>query len=125
MNIPLFREVMILRDEAARLLGYPNHAAFRIEEKMAKTPETVEEFLKDLRVRLGLGGKQEMAHLLVQKKGDASARNVPFDGNYYLWDHEFYNCIMLEEEFQFFVFVFAVFFFLLSLVAGMLGIFEE
>lgn len=25
-NIPLFRELVLLRDEAARLLGYPNHA---------------------------------------------------------------------------------------------------
>ena len=92
---------------------------------MAKTPETVEEFLKDLRVRLGLGGKQEMAHLLELKKGDASARNVPFDGNYYLWDHEFYNCIMLEEEFQIKENEIAEYFPLQSTVAGMLGIFEE
>ncbi len=32
-NVPLFKEAMVLRDEAARLLGYPNHAAFRIEDK--------------------------------------------------------------------------------------------
>ncbi|THY51103.1 metallopeptidase MepB, partial [Aureobasidium pullulans] len=34
-NIPIFKEIMILRQEAAELLGYANHAAFRIEEKMA------------------------------------------------------------------------------------------
>ena len=30
-NTPLFREAIILRDEAARLLGYKNHAEFKIE----------------------------------------------------------------------------------------------
>ena len=30
-NAPLFREAIILRDEAARMLGYKNHAEFKIE----------------------------------------------------------------------------------------------
>ena len=51
-NLPIFKEIVVLRDEAARLLGYPNHAAFRIEEKMAGTPETVKVFMEDLRVRI-------------------------------------------------------------------------
>jgi metallopeptidase MepB len=58
-NVPLFKEVMVLRDEAARLLGYPNHAAFRLEDKMAKTAETVNTFLDDLRSRLTTGGARE------------------------------------------------------------------
>ena len=62
-NVPLFREAVILRDEAARLLGYPNHAAFRIEDKMAKTPKTVDDFLGDLRSRLSDGGIAEIETL--------------------------------------------------------------
>ncbi|MCJ1236705.1 hypothetical protein MMC14_004687 [Varicellaria rhodocarpa] len=30
-NIPSFHELVVLRDEAARLLGYPNHAAFKLD----------------------------------------------------------------------------------------------
>lgn len=56
-NIPLFRKAVILRDEAARLLGYSSHAAFRIEDKMAKTTETVDELLKDLELRLEEAGR--------------------------------------------------------------------
>ena len=41
-NKPLFKEAIILRDEAARMLGYPNWAALRIEDKMSKTPKTVD-----------------------------------------------------------------------------------
>jgi metallopeptidase MepB len=56
----MFKEIMVLRDKAARLLGCPNHNAFRIEEKMAKTPETVNVFLNDLRSRLRAGGLREL-----------------------------------------------------------------
>jgi metallopeptidase MepB len=45
-NVPLLKEALTLRYEAARLLGYPNHAAFRLEEKMIKSPETVNSFLE-------------------------------------------------------------------------------
>ncbi|CAN5375264.1 M3 family metallopeptidase [soil metagenome] len=37
-----------LKFERARLLGYPTHAAFVLEERMAENPEKVESFLKDL-----------------------------------------------------------------------------
>jgi Zn-dependent oligopeptidase len=30
-NIPISHEALVLRDEAARLLGYPNHTGFRLE----------------------------------------------------------------------------------------------
>lgn len=47
-NVPVFKELMVLRDEAARLLGYRSRAAFRLEEKTAKTPDNVNAFLDDL-----------------------------------------------------------------------------
>ncbi len=37
-----------LRYERANLLGYPTHAHFVLEERMAKTPETVQNFLNEL-----------------------------------------------------------------------------
>src|SRR3569833_1610372 len=98
MNAPLFKEALVLRDEAARLLGYPNHAAFRIEDKMAKTPETVDQFLGNLRERLKAGGQKEIAHLLKPKKTNTQEQNEPNDNNYYLWDHRFYDRMMLEKE---------------------------
>jgi len=125
MNAPLFKEALVLRDEAARLLGYPNHAAFRIEDKMAKTPETVDQFLGDLRERLKAGGQKEIAHLLELKKADTQERGVPFDNNYYLWDHRFYDRMMLEKEFSVDENKIAEYFPLQSTVRKMLGIFEQ
>lgn len=124
-NVPLFKEAILLRDEAARLLGYPDHASFRIEEKMAKTPQTVFDFLGDLRTRLTPGGLKEIEHLLELKKKDHEARNLPFDGNYYLWDHRFYDRLMVEQEYSIDENAIAEYFPLKSTVAGMLRIFEQ
>ena len=120
-NVPLFREAIILRDEAARLLGYPNHAAFRIEDKMAKTPETVDKFLGDLRARLTAGGKSEINTLMEFKK----SLDPKSDGKYYLWDHRFYDRLMLERDFSLDQQLIAEYFPLQTTIQGMLKIFEE
>src|ERR1700693_1319723 len=126
-NVPLFKEVIILRDEAARLLGYPDHASFRIEDKMAKTPKTVNDFLGDLRVQLAPGGKKEVDHLMEIKKEDLKSRGLETedDGNYYLWDSRFYNRMMVEKEFSIDEQKIAEYFPLQSTIEGMLHIFEE
>ncbi|KAI1470312.1 Metalloprotease [Daldinia caldariorum] len=124
-NVPLFREAVLLRDEGARLLGYPNHAAFRIEEKMAKEPATVNVFLADLRKRLAPGGEKEKDHLLELKKKDEESRGLKPDGNYYLWDHRFYDRMMVEQEYNIDEVKIAEYFPLQSTVRGMLHIFEE
>ncbi|MDR2562456.1 MAG: M3 family metallopeptidase [Prevotellaceae bacterium] len=41
-------EIAALRVERAELLGYANHAAYVLEESMAKTPEAVNKFLAEL-----------------------------------------------------------------------------
>lgn len=126
-NAPLFREAIVLRDEAARLVGYPNHAAFRIEDKMAKTPETVNEFLDDLRTQLTPGGAKEVEHLLEIKKADLKARGLDKDDDdtYYLWDSRFYNRMMVEKEFSIDEQKIAEYFPLQHTVNGMLGIFQH
>jgi metallopeptidase MepB len=126
-NVPLFRETIILRDEAARLLGYKDHASFRIEDKMAKTPETVNEFLHDLKVQLTPGGEKEVEHLKGIKKQDLEARGLGStnDGNYYIWDNRFYDRIMVENEYSIDENKIAEYFPLQSTIEGMLKIFEE
>jgi metallopeptidase MepB len=125
MNVPLFKEAIVLRDEAARLLGYADHASFRIEDKMAKDPATVMEFLGDLRKRLTAGGAKEVNHLLELKKADVETKGLSNDGNYYLWDHRYYDRLMIEKEYNIDETKIADYFPLQSTVRGMLRIFEE
>jgi hypothetical protein len=42
------------------MLRYKNYAEFQIEDKMVKTPKTVNDFLRGLRSRLAAGGKKEI-----------------------------------------------------------------
>ena len=99
-NVPLFAEAIVLRDEAARLLGYENHAAFQIEDKMAKTPAKVNEFLNDLVTRLAPGGNKELEILKEIKKNDVATRGLQNDGGYFLWDHRYYSTLQLEKDYQ-------------------------
>lgn len=120
---------MVLRAEAATMLGYKDHASVRIASKMAKTADTVNDFLSDLQSRLTEGGKAEAAHLLEYKKKDLEERGEAFDGNLYSWDVPYYNRIMKEKEFsvddvaisQFFP-VNATFFAMLQVFQDILGL---
>jgi metallopeptidase MepB len=91
---------MVLRDEAARLLGYSSYAAYRLEEKMAKTPENVNSFLADLRSRLTEGGQMELKELKQVKKKDVESRGEVFDGHFFLWDESFYRGKILEGQYK-------------------------
>lgn len=96
----LFREAILLRDEAARLLRYPSHAALRTEDKLAKCPDTVNSFLGDLQARLRDYGKREVEKLKQLKKADLESRGESFDGQYFLWDHQYYHRMMLEKQYS-------------------------
>ncbi len=45
-NNAIILEILALREESARLLGYPTFAAYRLEDSMAKTPEAVRGLLE-------------------------------------------------------------------------------
>lgn len=125
-NVPLFREAILLRDEAARILGYKNHAEFRIEDKMAKTPKTVDDFLGDLRTRLAPGGQREIEKLKELKKQDLKERGIEADtDHYFLWDHRYYDRLMLEKDYSLDQQKIAEYFPIQSTIQGMLKIFEE
>jgi peptidyl-dipeptidase Dcp len=47
-TFPLAVEIAQLRAEQAELMGYPNYAAYSLERTMAKTPDNVYAFLKNL-----------------------------------------------------------------------------
>jgi peptidyl-dipeptidase Dcp len=47
-NAPLVKEILALRAEQARLLGYRDFAEYRLDDAMAKTPRAVEELLRQV-----------------------------------------------------------------------------
>lgn len=124
-NVPLFREAMLLRDEMARLLGYPTYAEFVIEDKMMKSAKKVDDFLAGLRGRLADGGLDEIKTLKALKKKDVESRSEKFDDRYFLWDHRYYDRLMQEQDYQLDQNLISEWFPLQSTILGMLKIFEE
>lgn len=94
---------------------------------MAKNPKTVLDFLGDLRSQLTPGGKKETQHLLKIKQEDMKSRGVEaqYDGNYYLWDHKFYDRLMIEQEYTVDENKISEYFPITKTIEGMLSIFER
>ncbi|KAH7630869.1 hypothetical protein B0T09DRAFT_398433 [Sordaria sp. MPI-SDFR-AT-0083] len=124
-NVPLFQEAMLLRHEAACLLGYPDHATLRVESRMAKTPTAVNNLLDDLRNRLAPLAAKELSQLLDAKKKDCEARNLPFDGSFYYWDWDFYDAKVYKQQHDLDNKKIAEYFPIDSAITGMLNLFGE
>lgn len=73
-----------LRYDRANLLGYKTHAHFVLEERMAKTPEKVSEFLEDLLKKAKPAAKREFSQLhQFAKELDGIEELQKWDGAYY------------------------------------------
>ncbi len=73
-----------LRHERANLLGYKTHAHFVLEERMAKTPETVEKFLNELLEKAKPAAEREFKNLeQFAKELDGIDQLQKWDGAYY------------------------------------------
>jgi len=83
-NNAIITEILQLRAERAKLLGYPTHAHWRLDDKMAKTPERTMELMEAVwkpavaRVREEVADMQALA-----KKEGADIKIEPWDYRYY------------------------------------------
>lgn len=77
-------EILALREESAKLLGFPTFAAYRLEDSMAKTPDAVRGLLervwKPARAR-ALADRDEMQALIAEEGGNFKL--APWDWRYY------------------------------------------
>ncbi len=62
-NTPLINQILRLRREAARLLGYPDYAHVSLVPKMAQSPQEVLDFLEALARRAKPYAERDMAEL--------------------------------------------------------------
>jgi len=70
-NRDILTETAKLRAERAVILGYPNHAAYQLETRMAKTPEKAESFLLEVWQPGLQKANEELAEMqvIVQEEG--------------------------------------------------------
>ena len=62
-NTAIIRETLALRDEGAHLLGYANYAEVSLVPKMARSPEQVIDFLRDLARRARPFAERDLADM--------------------------------------------------------------
>jgi len=77
-------EILTLRQESARLLGYPTFAAYRLEDSMARTPQAVRDLLERVwrpaRAR-ALADRDALQALIAEEGGNFTL--APWDWRYY------------------------------------------
>ncbi len=83
-NKPLIAEIMALRAEQARLLGYDNFAAYRLDDSMAKTADAVEQLLLQVWDPAKEKARGERAEL--EQMAHAEGLNEPIEP----WDWRYY-----------------------------------
>lgn len=83
-NQGLVLRIVKLRHDRATLLGYKTHAHFVLEERMAKTPETVTTFLEDLLEKSKPAAEKEFKEL------ENFAKELDRIDNLEKWDSAYY-----------------------------------
>jgi peptidyl-dipeptidase Dcp len=94
-NNAVIREILALREETAKLLGYPSFAAYRLEDSMAKTPEAVRGLLERV-------WKPARAQVL-RDRDELQALVTEAGGNFALaaWDWRYYAEKMRQRRANF------------------------
>ncbi|WP_407482798.1 M3 family metallopeptidase [Elizabethkingia meningoseptica] len=82
-NQQLIKDIISLRDQKAKLLGYDSFASFVLEERMAKSPQKVEDFLHELLEKATPYGQKEIEELKILAKEDGIEEMQSYDHPYY------------------------------------------
>ncbi|MDG1394874.1 MAG: M3 family metallopeptidase [Flavobacteriaceae bacterium] len=94
-NQEIVLKIAQLRFKRAQLLGYETHAHFVLEERMAKTPETVQNFLEDLLSKALPAAKKEFNEL------EDFAIKLDHIDRLEKWDSAYYSEKLKQERFNF------------------------
>ena len=90
-NKDLIMKMMALRIEKAKLLGYENPAQMILADKMAGTPEAVDQFLASIMAPAVKKAKAEIADMQVEMDKDIKAAVVPAGSKIEPWDWAYYT----------------------------------
>ena len=88
-NVELLEKAIALRDEAAKLLGYPNWSAYTLADRMAGTPQRVEDFLTRIDTALKPLAAEQRAKLSALKGSRLEE-----------WDRVYYSAVAKKQQFD-------------------------
>lgn len=93
-SIELLEQMLRARAELAELSGYPTFAHMALSDKMAGTPEAVNQFLGTLSQSNAAIVQDELSELLEFKRADGHKDN--FSGHINAWDRDYYTSRLLS-----------------------------
>lgn len=82
-NQNLIKEIISLKQEKAKLLGYENYADYVLEERMAKSPVQVKSFLNELLEKAKPYAEKEIEELKKLAKADGIEEMESYDHAFY------------------------------------------
>ena len=95
-NTALMQEILALRQEEARLLGYANFAQVSLVPKMADSPDKVITFLRDLAAKARHHAEKDLADLR-EFASEALGQSAPL----HAWDIPYLSEKLKEARFEF------------------------
>ncbi len=95
-NIVILDEMVKKRDELAKIMGFPTYAAFALNNRMAKNPETVWNFINDLIKRSAEKAKNDIEQLQQEKKTELSSNEALLQP----WDVAFYKNQIFKNQYK-------------------------
>lgn len=93
-NSEIMREILKLRYQLARLLGFASYVHFSLAKKMAKTPEEVMNFLTDLAKRSKDVAKDELHELQLFARSEFGINEL------HAWDIAYYSEKLRQHKFN-------------------------
>ena len=93
-NKDVVKQLVTLRLEKAKLLGYANYAAFALEDRMAKNEENVYDLLNNVWAPTIIKTKEELTDLQAMMKKDGVS------GELKGWDWRYYNEKVMKAKFD-------------------------
>ena len=93
-NNATITQILQLRAERAKLLGYPTHAHWRLENTMAKTPERAMELMEAVWSPAVARVREEVADM--QKLADAEKAGIRIEP----WDYRYYAEKVRKEKYD-------------------------
>ncbi|MBI4051494.1 MAG: Zn-dependent oligopeptidase, partial [Elusimicrobia bacterium] len=121
-NVRLLEEAVSLRHDIANLLGYPTHAHYVLEERMAKTPERVMDFLNRIQRKLKVKGKEELSERLNLKRKEVGWEKAK---KLYAWDWRYYNNQLKKLKYEIDQEKIKEYFPLETVIGGMLDVYQR
>ena len=94
-NLNILDEILFNRKSLSELLKYPSYAALNIEDAMAKTPEAVWRFEKDLIKKINQIADVDTEELLQLKRDLKGDDEIIFD-----WEKHYYENKLLQKKYN-------------------------